>query len=107
MAIAYEGNTDLAFDTEILKKAGGDYRKVANDLRDMASKLDALLLQLKESGWTTPAGDAFYEMTDVNWKKNIEKYAALLDTLDGILIKAAEEYDGLMRDYIKKTKVNL
>lgn len=109
MAIAYEKNTDLAFDTLILKKAAGQYKQVATDLRTMASKLDALLLQLKdkETGWSTPAGTAFHTMTETNWGKNIEKYASLLDTLNDILIKAAEEYDELVIDHIHKTKVNI
>lgn len=105
MAIAYEGNTDLAFDTGILRKAAGEYKQVATDLRTMSSKLDKLLQGLKDSGWTTPAGTAFYEMTNTNWKKNIEKYASLLDTLNSILIKASGEYEGLMTDYVRNTKV--
>lgn len=107
MAIAYEGNTDLAFDTNILIKAAGEYRRVAGELRNMSSKLDALLADLKNSGWTTPAGTAFYEMTNTNWEKNIEKYASLLDTLNGILTKAASEYDELMNESVRNTKVNL
>ena len=48
MAIAYEKNTNLAFDTLVLKKAARQYKQVANDLRDMASKLDTLLLQFRK-----------------------------------------------------------
>lgn len=105
MAIAYEGNTDLAFDTGVLRKAAGEYKQIATDLRGMSNRLDSLLSALKESGWTTPAGTAFYEMTNTNWEKNIEKYASLLDTLNSILIKASGEYEGLMTDYIRTTKV--
>ena len=107
MAIAYEGNTDLAFDTGVLRKAAGEYKQIASDLRDMSSKLDSLLSGLQSRGWTTPAGTAFYEMTNTNWEKNIEKYASLLDTLDGILIKAADEYESLMSSYVRTTKVKL
>lgn len=42
MAIAYEGNTDLAFDTGILRKAASEYEQVANDLQSMAAKLDGM-----------------------------------------------------------------
>ncbi|MCM1543144.1 MAG: WXG100 family type VII secretion target [Blautia sp.] len=107
MAIAYEGNTDLGFDTGILRKAAGEYRQVAADLKGMASRLDSLLFSLKEDGWTTPAGTAFYEMTNTNWEQNIEKYVSLLETLNSILISAAEEYDGLVADHIRTTSVNL
>lgn len=107
MGIAYEGNTDLAFDTNILKKAAGEYKNVAKGMREMSLKLDSLLVDLKNDGWTTPAGTAFYEMTRTNWEKNIEKYAALLDTLNNILIRAASEYDNLMTDYVRTTKVHL
>ncbi len=105
MAIAYEGNTDLAFDTSILRKAAGEYKQVAAELRSMSKKLDLLLSAMKDSGWTTPAGTAFYAMTNTNWEKNIEKYASLLDTLNGILIKAAGEYEDLVTDYVGTTKV--
>lgn len=72
MAIAYEGNTDLAFDTGILRKAASEYEQVANDLQSMAAKLDSLLQSLKEEGWTTPAGTAFYEMINTKWEDNIK-----------------------------------
>ena len=74
MAIAYEKNTDLAFDTGILRKAATEYANVAEELRNMAERLDSLIQALKDQGWTTPTGTAFYEMTNVNWKNNIEKY---------------------------------
>lgn len=46
-------------------------------------------------------------MVNTNWENNIKKYASLLDTLNSILIKAAGEYDTLMTDYVRTTKVNL
>jgi WXG100 family type VII secretion target len=107
MAIAYEKNTDLAFDTAVLRQAAQDYGQVAADLRKMCKELDALITNLKNSGWTTPAGTAFYEMTEVNWQGNIEKYASLLDTLQNILNKAASDYDALMSDYVRRTKVSI
>lgn len=107
MAIAYESNTDLAFDTSVLRNAGTQYKKVASELKTLASDLDSLLASLEKSGWTTPAGSAFHEMTNTNWEKNIEKYAALLETLNTILCKAATEYDDLMTDYVRRTKVKL
>lgn len=107
MAIAYERNTDLAFNTEVFKKAAQNYKDIASELRSMANKLDKLLTELKKSGWTTPAGTAFHAMVNTNWENNIKKYASLLDTLNSILIKAAGEYDTLMTDYVRTTKVNL
>ena len=106
MAIAHEKNTDLAFDTNILKKAAKEYSEVASDLRDMAEKLDSLLQELESSGWTTPAGTSFHEMTSTNWEQNIEKYADLLDTLNNILVKAADEYEDLVDNHINTTRVN-
>lgn len=107
MAIAYEGNTDLGFDTAVFRKVAGKYKEVATDLRNMAEQLDSLLVELKSSGWTTPAGSAFHEMTNTNWKKNIEKYANLLDMLQQALESSASEYDDLMSSYVRTTKVQL
>ena len=107
MTIAYESNTDLGFDTEMLRKAGKEYKGVASELRTMAQELDRLLCDLKNSGWTTPAGNAFHEMTNTNWKDNIEKYARLLDMLNEALIASADEYDELMSSYVRTTKVQV
>ena len=107
MAIAYESNTDLAVDPGVLRQAANDYGKIADELRKMSTDLDDLILKLKNSGWTTPAGTAFYEMTETNWAKNIEKYASLLDTLESILKDAADDYDSLLTDYVRKTKVSI
>ncbi len=105
MTLAYEGNTDLAFSTDVLRSCGKDYSKVAADLRTVASKLDSSLNQLKSSGWTTPAGTAFYDMVDTGWKDNIEKYADLLDTLNGILEEAANSYEDLETNHIETTQL--
>ena len=105
MALAYESNTDLAFDTQILRDKGLEYKKIADDLRGLAQKLDNCLTELKNDGWTTPAGSAFQKMDSVNWEKNIEKYASLLDTLKSILDKAANEYDTLVSNNIELTRL--
>ena len=105
MALANEGNTNLAFDTTALREYGSRYSQIAKDLREMSRKLDSCLAELKESGWTTPAGTAFHKMAQTNWEDNIEKYADLLDTLKDILNQAANKYDDLVRDHIEKTVI--
>ena len=105
MALAHEGNTDLAFDTTTLRDYGNRYGQIAEDLRNMSSCLDDCLAQLKESGWTTPAGTAFHKMAATNWEENIEKYADLLDTLNDILQQTAKDYDNLVTNHIENTKI--
>lgn len=105
MALSYEGNTDLAFNTDELRQCGIQYSNIATDLRDMSNKLDKCINDLKSNGWTTPAGTAFYKMVNMNWRDNIEKYAALLDTLKIILDDAATQYESLVENNINKTKV--
>ncbi len=107
MSLAYERNVDLAFDTDVLRDCARKYADIAKELRTMSTNLDQCLLDLKENGWTTPAGTAFYEMTKTNWKENIEKYADLLETLEDILNDASKSYDDLVENHIEKTKVNL
>lgn len=106
MTIAYESNTSLAFDTDVFRKAAGEYRDISAELRKMAAKLDGMLTELSQSGWTTPAGSAFQKMADTNWEKNIERYAAMLDNLSDILIRASAEYDDLVNSYINKTQLD-
>ena len=105
MALANEGNTDLAFDTVVLRDCGSKYAEIADKLRNMAQKLDDCLQELEDSGWTTPAGTAFHKMTKTNWEENIEKYADLLDTLDSIMQEAAKKYENLVTNHIEKTQL--
>lgn len=105
MALANEGNTSLAFDTTTLRQYGNRYGQIAGELRRMSTKLDNCLRELKESGWTTPAGSAFHKMAETNWEENIEKYAGLLDTLKEILDHASKKYDDLVTNHIEKTKL--
>lgn len=105
MDLAYEGNTSLAFDTAELRQQGSRYGEIAAKLRNMAKELNKCLTDLKNNGWTTPAGSAFQKMVETNWEDNIEKYAALLDTLKDILINAADQYGSLAADHIEKTKL--
>lgn len=103
MSIAFERDTDLAFDTEIMRNCGKRYFELASQLRTMAKKLDALLEELQASGWTTAAGKEFQLMAQTNWEQNVEKYAALLETLNSVLQNAAQKYDMLVSDHIEKT----
>ncbi len=105
MGLAYESNTDLAFNTADLRDKAGKYGEIANELRTMAKDLDDCLTELKNNGWTTPAGSAFQKMADTNWKQNIERYAAMLDTLKEILSDAAGQYEALVTDHIEQTKL--
>ena len=106
MALAYERNADLAFDTTVFRQYGSRYERIANDLRSMASKLNSCLTELKETGWTTDAGSAFQKLSETNWEQNIEKYADLLDTLSRILDEAAYKYDNLVTNNIERTKLD-
>lgn len=105
-ALAYESNTDLAFDTDALRECANDYGDVAETIRTLATELDQCLENLSKSGWTTGAGKAFQKMAETNWKENMEKYADLLDTLKAILTRACVKYDNLSTDYIETTKLS-
>ena len=104
MALAFEKNTSLAFDTDVFKVYGKKYGEIATSLREMASDLDKCLAELAANGWTTPAGSAFYKFMNTGWRVNIEKYASLLDTLESILSSAATQYDDLVYSHIEKTE---
>ena len=107
MALAYEGNTDLAFETTVLGDCATKYSGIATDLRTLSADLDKCLQDLtdEKTGWSTPAGTAFHKMTQINWEENIEKYADLLDTLCEILQEAVKDYDNLTTNHIEKTKL--
>ena len=100
-----DNRCDLAFDTAALRDCGKRYAEIGEELKEMADELDSCLLNLSQSGWTTPAGTAFHKLTQTNWKQNIEKYANLLDTLDKILQNAGKEYEDLVSNHIEKTKL--
>ena len=101
MAIAYERNTNLAYNTEALRDCGRKYAEIAKELRTLAKNLNRTFYDLQEKGWTTPAGTTFYELTQTNWEENVEMYADLLDTLKACLDYAADRYDRLTVDHIE------
>lgn len=104
MSLATEGRYDLAVDTDALRQAGRDYGDIAQDLRSLAERLDNCLIDLRDSGWTTGAGKAFQTMVSTGWKDNVEKYAALLDTLEKIMDEAAGTYEDLIQE-VERTKL--
>ena len=107
MSLAYEKNVDLAFDTTVLRNCAAKYNDIATELRTMCTRLDTCIGNLKNEGWTTPAGTVFYEMTKTNWSENIEKYAALLNTLSTILTESSAAYEAMLKDSVRTTKVNI
>ncbi|WP_428909698.1 WXG100 family type VII secretion target [Niallia sp. Krafla_26] len=104
MALSYEKNTDLAFDTDAIRDCGKRYGAIAKELQSMADQLDKCLQELIDSGWTTPAGKKFKKMVNTDWSENIKKYTGLLETLEDILESAATEYDDLV-DQVERTKL--
>lgn len=105
MALQYESNTSLAFDTDVFRECGKKYAEIAGAMRNYATNLDKILSDLASAGWSTPAGEAFYEMTKINWSADIEKYAALLNTLQSILNDAARRYDSLVANNIETLRL--
>lgn len=105
MALAHEGNTNLAFDTTVLSQYGKKYGQIATELRQMSKDLDGCLADLASDGWTTPAGKLFQKLAKTNWEENIEKYANLLDTLKEIMDTAVSDYEDLVTNHIEKTKL--
>lgn len=105
MALQNERNTNLAFDTAVMRNCANQYSRIAQELRDLTSNLDASLQDLKKSGWTTPAGTAFHQMVTANWSENIDKYSDMLDTLKNILLQSAQQYDDLVSNSIERTKL--
>lgn len=103
MNMAYEAGTNLAFDTDLMRKSAQEYSEIAKELRQMSGKLNGLLENLKENGWTTKAGSLFHELVNTNWNDNIELYASMLDTLNDILMESADEYDLLVTESIRQT----
>ncbi len=102
MALSNESNTSLAFDTTELRSCADKYSKAATELRTLAKNLDNLLVELKSSGWTTPAGSAFHKMVNTNWQTNIERYTNLLDTLENIILQSCADYESLVSDYVEQ-----
>lgn len=107
MSIQNEKNTDFGVDTDVLRYAAKEYSNIADELTTLAENLDDLLMLLAEEGWTTRAGKTFQTMAKTNWKSNVQKYSALLETLNSILIKAADEYDEFIVDYVETTKLKI
>ncbi len=101
MSLAYERNTDLAYDTSELEECGKRYSEIADELDEIASKLDSLLDALKSSGWTTPAGSALHKMVNTKWQYNINRYTSLLRTLHEVMRDSSEKYDDLTGAYIE------
>lgn len=105
MSLAYEGNTDLAFNTEELRACGDEYYNVAMNLRSMLAQINECIIVLKETGWTTEAGEVFAKIVNSNWSDNIKKYILLLENLKIILYKAADKYDCLVTEDIDKIQI--
>ena len=104
MSLATEGRYDLAVDTAVLRQAGMEYARIAQDLRSLAERLDNCLVDLRDNGWTTGAGKAFQTMVSTGWKDNVEKYAGLLDTLQKIMEESAGSYEELIEE-VERTKL--
>lgn len=107
MSIAYKGGTDLAVKTGVLRSSADKYSAIAKNLDDLVQQVDNCLTDLKNDGWTTPAGSAFHEMVNTKWSENIKKYTDLLNTLSQILRDASKSYEELVENCIRKTKVDI
>lgn len=107
MALAYEGNTDLAFDTALFNDCAEKYEGYAEDLNDISNELEITMAKLTDvsNGWNTPAGKKFKSMVVDDWDTNIEQYTDLLKTLADMIRQAAKDYESLYETDIENTKL--
>lgn len=105
MELAYEGNTNLAFNTLVMRNCATRYSQVADNLDGLSTELSTCLTDLKNTGWTTPAGTAFSEMVNEDWCKCLGKYTGMLRTLTNILNESATIYDELVTGDISVVKL--
>lgn len=97
---------DLSFNTDTMRECAKTYGRIQEELTELAEHLQNALNELKDSGWTTGAGIAFSDMVEIDWKRNIDRYADMLDTLKEILEVSADDYEELVQQ-IEKVKVEL
>lgn len=98
--IAYEGNNDLCFDTEVFASAAKTYREKAEHLRNLKTDLVNMIEQLKDVGWKSAAGKAFYGNLQVNWAQDIQRYADLLEMLAECIEGASSTYENLQTEAV-------
>lgn len=96
--IAYEGNNDLSFDTEVFDRAAKVYREKSEQLGMIKNDLLNMIEQLKDGGWKSAAGKAFYGNLHANWADDIQRYADLMETLAECIEEASRAYEDLKNE---------
>lgn len=86
---------DLKYDTDAMRESAEKYKDIADDLEEVKEVLKGQITDLKEVYWKTDAGEAFMNMYEDTWAKNVDKYIAVLREMSGLLNRAARDYDSV------------
>lgn len=105
MALSYISGTDLAFDTDVFRSKASEFSDLSDSITSSANSLDKILTTLKESGWTTKAGELYYNLFETSWKEEMIKYADYMEELDGILCEVSGMYENLVDNNISKISI--
>jgi len=96
--IAYEGNNDFCFDTDIFNSAANVFTEKSNELNQIQIDLVNAIENLKTTGWQSKAGDAFFNSIKDNWASDIIRYCDLLNALAQIVNEARDEFNQVEAD---------
>jgi len=65
-------------DSDALKKAKNDYMEYASQMKELKSKLEKAVDNLK-TGWNTEAGKEFFKKYEDDWLNNLEDYIKVIE----------------------------
>lgn len=84
---------DLKYDTDSMRTVASEYRAIAEKMSTLEVTLKNAISELKDEYWRSDAGDAFQEMYEEDWAKNVDKYVLVLGEMARQLDIAADDYD--------------
>lgn len=92
---------DLKYDTATMRNTASNYKEIAVKLSRLETVLKNQITELKSTYWKSDAGNAFQDLYEEGWAKNVDKYVKLLDEMAGQLDKAANDYDSVTAELRK------
>ena len=88
----------LKIDLDQLDTSINNYDNSINDFEALIKMIDGSLDNLKNSGWKSPAKDAFFSQYDDKWKQNMQTHISVLKHLKECLVNTKSDYIGIINE---------
>lgn len=92
---------DFKVDTDAFQTAISKYDSEIQNINNIKNNINKILINLKDNGWNSEAGEASLKEFEALCTDNIDKYMNIAETLKDVLSQSGSDFENLANEISK------